>query len=191
MLAQAATKAITQHRIFATEWPFSRKFWGINLLRTKLTSNEFMVKCFPCGDANWEFNYPEDDDLMCTPNMWDKDSELCLLVVKNGGTTNTTIGHANGIFSILLTGPNFTDEWTIMNYDSKSEVFSDDGDSGSVVADICGHIGGMITGGTRKTKSSNLSYATPFWWLLEHIKAKGFPNTHLGVYKEEPLTLVN
>ncbi|KAH9033480.1 hypothetical protein EDB85DRAFT_1849128, partial [Lactarius pseudohatsudake] len=171
-------------------------------LGMKLTSDEFTMKCFPCGDTNWEFNYPEDgllplivtygtiDDLMHTPNMWDKDGEPCLLIIKSGSATNTTIGSANDIFSIIC--DYFQDmtinqtsmeslEWAIINYDSKSEVFSDDGDLGSVIADIYGHIGGMITGGACKTKSSDLTYATPFWWLLKCIKARGFPNTHLGI----------
>lgn len=29
-------------------------------LRTKLAPPEFTVKCFPRGDANWEFKYPID-----------------------------------------------------------------------------------------------------------------------------------
>jgi hypothetical protein len=72
-------------------------------------------------------------------------------------------------------------EWGIINYDSESEVFSEPGDSGSVIADIRGRIGGMLTGGSGKTKSSDMTYATPFWWLLERIKANGFPNAHLNV----------
>ncbi len=166
-------------------------------LGTKLTPDESTVKCFPHGDANWEFEYPGDrllplrgtitDDLMRTPDMWDSDGEPCLLVVKSGNATNTTIGRANGVFSIVR--DYFQDmainqtsmEWGIINYDSKSEVFSEPGDSGSVIADIRGRIGGMLTGSSGKTKSSDMTYATPFWWLLERIKAKGFPDAHLSV----------
>ncbi|KAI0292556.1 hypothetical protein BC826DRAFT_1146247 [Russula brevipes] len=166
-------------------------------LGTKLTPDEFTVKCFPRGDANWEFEYPEDrllplmgvitDDLMHNPDMWDSDDEPCLLVVKTGNATDTTIGRANGVFSIVR--DYFNDmsinqtsmEWGIINYDSKSEVFSEPGDSGAIIADIRGRIGGLLTGGCHKLKSSDMTYATPFWWLLERIKAKGFPNAHLGV----------
>ncbi|KAK0213851.1 hypothetical protein IW262DRAFT_1411917 [Armillaria fumosa] len=166
-------------------------------LGTKLTPEEFTVKCYPRGDANWEFEYPEDrllplmgtitDDLMRTPDMWDSDGERCLLVAKCGNATNTTIGRANGIFSIVrdyyqdMSIHQTSMEWGIINYDSKSEVFSEPGDSGSVIADIRGRIGGMLTGGSGRTKSSDVTYATPFWWLLERIKANGFPNVHLGV----------
>jgi len=73
--------------------------------------DEFMVKCFPCGDANWRFRYPSNrllplvgtitDDLMHHPDMWDSDGEPCLLVIKSSNATGTTIGRANGIFSIV------------------------------------------------------------------------------------------
>ena len=159
--------------------------------------NEFTVKCFPRGDADWEFEYPEDrllplkgvitDDLMHAPDMWDSDHEPPLLVVKRGNATGTTLGHANGIFSIVR--HYFSDmsinqtsmEWGIIKYDSKADVFSEPSDSGSIIADIRGRIGGMLTGGSGKTKSSEMTYATPFWWLLKRIRASGFPNARLGV----------
>ena len=159
--------------------------------------NEFTVKCFPRGGADWEFEYPEDrllplkgiitDNLMRAPDMWDLDGEPCLLVTKRGNATGTTLGRANGIFSIVR--DYFNDmsinqtsmEWGIINYDSKSDVFSEPGDSGSIIADIRGRIGGMLTGGSGKTTTSDMTYATPFWWLLERIQASGFPNAHLGV----------
>ena len=127
------------------------------------------------------------DDLMRTPDMWDLDGKPCLLVVKGGNATNPTIGRANGVFSIVrnyfqdMSINQTSMEWGIINYDSKSEVFSEPGDSGSVIADIRGRIGGMLTGASGKTKSSDMTYATPFWWLLERIKANGFPDAHLGV----------
>ena len=127
------------------------------------------------------------DDSMRTPDMWDLDGEPCLLVVKCGNTTSTTIGRANGVFSIVrdyfqdMSIHQTSMEWGIMNYDSGSGAFSEPGDSGSIIADIRGRIGGMLTGGSGKGESPDITYATPFWWLLERIKANGFPNAHLGV----------
>jgi hypothetical protein len=124
------------------------------------------------------------DELMHNPDMWDLDGEPCLLVVKTGNATRTTIGRANGIFSIVrdyfndISFNQTSMEWGILNYDSKSEVFSEPGDSGSAIADIRGRFGGMLSG---KTTSSDITYATPFWWLLERIRANGFPNAHLNV----------
>ena len=159
--------------------------------------DQFTVKCFTRGDANWEFEYPIDhllplkgvltDDLMRAPDMWDSDGEPCLLVAKRGNATGTTIGRANGPFSIVrvyfmnMSINQTSMEWGIISYDSKSDVFSEPGDSGSIIADIRGRIGGMLTGGSGNTKASDMTYATPFWWLLKRIQASGFPNAHLGV----------
>jgi hypothetical protein len=124
---------------------------------------------------------------MRNPDMWDSDGEPCLLVVKSGNATNTTLGRANGVFSIVreyfidMSINQTSMEWGIINYDSKSEAFSEPGDSGAIIADIRGRIGGMLTGGSGKTESSDLSYATPFWWLFQRVKANGFPNAHLNV----------
>ncbi|TFK68639.1 hypothetical protein BDN72DRAFT_870910 [Pluteus cervinus] len=166
-------------------------------LGTKLSLSEFTAKCYARGDANWVFRYPVDrllpltgtlsPELMRKPDMWDENGEPCLLVVKNGNATGTTIGRANGPFSIVRDYFNDTSihqtsmEWAIINYDSNPGVFSKPGDSGAVIADIRGRIGGMLTGGAGRTTSSDLTYATPFWWLLESIKSNGFPNTHLNV----------
>ncbi|KAF9235843.1 hypothetical protein BU15DRAFT_89406 [Melanogaster broomeanus] len=169
-------------------------------LGTKLTPYEFTFKCFARGDANWEFVYPPDrllplsgtitasDELMHTPDMWDSNGDPCLSVVKSGSATDTTLGRANGVFSIVrvyfidMSVHETSMEWAIINYDSKSEVFSEPGDSGSIIADIHGRIGGMLTGGSGKTDSSDMTYATPFWWLLQRIRANGFPNAHLNVF---------
>ncbi|KDQ61797.1 hypothetical protein JAAARDRAFT_522724 [Jaapia argillacea MUCL 33604] len=80
-------------------------------LGRKLGPGMFTDKCYPRGDDDWEFKYPGrrllplrgtiTDHLMRNPDMWDSDSEPCLLVVKNGNATGTTIGRANGVFSIV------------------------------------------------------------------------------------------
>jgi len=53
-------------------------------------------------------------------------------------------------------------EWVIVNYNSKSDIFSEPGDSGAIIADVCGHVSGLLTSGAGKTKSSNMMYTTPF-----------------------------
>ncbi|KAH9988804.1 hypothetical protein BJV74DRAFT_839146 [Russula compacta] len=58
---------------------------------------------------------------------------------------------------------------------------SEPGNLGSIIADIHGHIGCMLTGGSGKIKTSDMTYATLLWWLLKCIQASGFPNAHLGV----------
>jgi hypothetical protein len=144
----------------------------------KLTLSKFFVKCYSHGDTNWKFKYSKDclltlrgiitGKLMHNSNMWDKVGKPCLLVVKNGNATSTTISHTNSIFSIIY--DYFKDmsinqtsiEWRILNYDSKSEVLSECGNLGLAIANICGHIGGMLTGSFGNTKSFNMTYIMPF-----------------------------
>ncbi|KAG8824813.1 hypothetical protein FRC17_009021, partial [Serendipita sp. 399] len=166
-------------------------------LGTEMRPAEFTRKCFTRGNANWKFTYPKDrllplagtisDQLMRHPDMWDSDNEPCLLVVKSGNATGTTLGRANGVFSIVrkYSLDRSVDQtsmgWAILPYDSKSGAFSAPGDSGSIIADIRGRIGGMLTGSSGNTKSSDVTYATPWFWLLEQIQAtKEFTNVHVA-----------
>lgn len=152
---------------------------------------------FPRVDAVPSFKYPEDGylplrdilskDLMHKPDMLDANGEPCLLVIKNGRATGVTIGRSTGIFSYVRkysknSAPQTSMEWAILPYDTNSGVFSALGDSGSVIADGLGRIGGLLTGGTgnpARMDKLDITYATPFFWLLPRIKANGFPNAHV------------
>jgi hypothetical protein len=100
--------------------------------------------------------------------MWDIDGMACLLVVKCGNATGITLGHGNGIFSIVcqynhdMSLHQTSMKWAILNYNSKSEVFSLPGNLSSMIANINGHINGMLTGSSGKTQSSEITYATSF-----------------------------
>lgn len=69
-------------------------------------------------------------------------------------------------------------EWAILPYDNDSGAFSKGGDSGSMIASGTGEFGGLLTGGSGKTESSDITYATPTFWLCPIIKAQ-FPNANL------------
>lgn len=166
-------------------------------LGTDLTPGLFTEKCFTRGYANWRFKYPSNgllplngvisNELMRAPDMWDINNDPCLLVVKNGNATGTTLGRANSVNSITRvynldgTVAGTSMEWCIVPYDSHSGSFSQPGDSGSIIADIRGRIGGMLTGGAGKTPSSDVTYATPFGLLLDRIKGGKFPNAQVDV----------
>ncbi len=100
------------------------------------------------------------------PDMWVTDGEPCLLVVKAGNTTGTTLGRANGVFSIVrnynidMTVHQTSKEWCIICH-VKSGAFSGPSDSGSIT-DIRGRIGGMLTIGAGNSTSLDTTYATPF-----------------------------
>ena len=148
----------------------------------------------PCSDTPTTFEYPDDrllklqdpmqEDHMCNPDMLDHNGEPCLLVIKNGNSTGVTIGRATGIFSFVRqhfeNGTHVSStEWAILPYDHKSGVFSAPGDSGSIIADGRGRIGGILTSGSGETESSDITYATPLFWLFPRIKGNGFPDAHL------------
>jgi hypothetical protein len=140
------------------------------------------------------FKYPHDrllplqdlisEDLIHKPDMLDRDGEPCLFVIKSGNATGVTIGRANGIFSYVRkyfsnSTHQTSTEWAILPYDNKSGAFSAPGDSGSIIVDGHGRVGGILNGGAGKTASSDITYATPCLWLLQRIKQNGFPHAHL------------
>ena len=142
---------------------------------------------------DFPFEYPIDDHLlrledtipygeMCHSTVYDVPY---LMVIKCGGTTGLTIGCANNLCSYAR--HNYNDdqaktvkEWAILSFDSKSGAFSAKGDSGSVIVDKLGRIGGLITSGTGTTESLDITYATPISFLLKAMEDSGLmnPNIH-------------
>ncbi|KAH8987390.1 hypothetical protein EDB86DRAFT_3065748 [Lactarius hatsudake] len=140
------------------------------------------------------FEYPLDgllpvegviaEDELRRPQMHDADGEPYFMVIKNGSATGTTIGCANGIKSFVR--QHFPDgkhetsmEWAILGHGLRSRGFSAPGDSGAIIVDGEGRIGGLLTGGSGRNESIDVTYATPFYWLLEERIKTRFPNAHL------------
>ena len=158
-------------------------------LGTEINSVEFTERMYPDVRNRTHFKYPTDRllklrgtisiDEMRRPQMVDQNGEKCIMVIKNGSKTGRTIGRANGIFSYtryyLENSPGFiSKEWAILPADKKSGPFSAPGDSGSVVVDGSGRIGGLLTGGGGVTETSDITYATPISFILERLEAFGF-----------------
>jgi hypothetical protein len=159
-------------------------------LCTEIPSDQFTLKMYPRDDGTTTFKYPDNrllplgkilsEERMRDPDMLDHNNEPCLLVIKDGNATGVRIGRATGVFSFVRdedTGEESM-EWAIYNYDSNSGVFSAPGDSGSIVVTGLGDIGGMINGGTGKTETSDVTYATPMFWLWPRVKTH-FPHANL------------
>ncbi|TFK49387.1 hypothetical protein OE88DRAFT_422270 [Heliocybe sulcata] len=159
-------------------------------LGTEIPPHEFTVKMYPGDDEQTTFKYPSDrllglrdiiaEERMCNPDLRDHDNETCLFVIKNGNATGVTIGRATGIFSFVRAdlSSQGSKAWAIYNYDNKSGAFSARGDSGSIIVDGLGRIGGLLTGGAGKTETSDVTYRTPMFWLWPRIK-QHFPHAHL------------
>ena len=158
-----------------------------------ISAAEFTSKMHPHVQARSSFTYPRGglmqlkdivkESELRNPEMCDANGEPCLLVVKNGNKTGVTLGRATGIESFvreyLDNGICTTSmELAIHPFSHKDGAFSAPGDSGSVIADANGRIVGILTGGSGKNDSTDVTYATPYYWVDERIKM-AFPNTYL------------
>ncbi|KAF8270015.1 hypothetical protein EI94DRAFT_854808 [Lactarius quietus] len=155
----------------------------------RLSISEYGNTMFPQPQDRKNYSYPEDGLLqaydfvreaeMRNPQQLDVHGEKCLLVVKNGLTTGTTVGRVNGLESFRRVYGDYgighkSLEIAVLPYDQRHGKFSDAGDSGSVVLDRGGRIVGILTGGSGPTDETNITYVTPYWWVEEQVKAK-FP----------------
>ncbi|KAI1792458.1 hypothetical protein LXA43DRAFT_972582 [Ganoderma leucocontextum] len=133
------------------------------------------------------YRYPRDgllqaygvvqEDEIRDPQHLDVYDEKCLLVVKNGLTTGTTVGRANGLESFTRIYDNYgikrtSIEIAVLPYDKMRGKFSDAGDSGSIVLAGDGRIVGILTGGAGPIDETDITYLTPYWWVDQQIQAK-------------------
>jgi len=142
---------------------------------------------FPQPSDRANYQYPPDgllqaygvvkDDEIRNPQYFDANGEKCLLVVKNGLTTGTTIGRTNGLESFTRIYDEYgikqtSIEIAVLPYDKTHGKFSDLGDSGSIVLARDGRIVGILTGGAGPTNETDITYLTPYWWIEQQIKSK-------------------
>jgi hypothetical protein len=154
-------------------------------LGTRISPEDFTRRMYPNVQNAQSFKYPASrllmlkgtisDKEMRNPTALDQNSDPCLMVIKRGKTTGLTIGRANDIYSYARNyygdKAETSKEWAILPSDSKA--FSDRGDSGSVIVDGLGRIGGLLTGGAGATPSSDITYATPISFLLKRMEHEG------------------
>jgi hypothetical protein len=114
----------------------------------------------------------------------DAGGEPVLIGIKHGATTGTSLCRVNGLESVKRTYPEHgideqdSLEIAVVYYGEGHGRFSEKGDSGSIVLTRDGKILGMLTGGTGPTDEIDVTYVTPFWWLLQLIK-EVYPNAHV------------
>ncbi|OSX68117.1 hypothetical protein POSPLADRAFT_1043258 [Postia placenta MAD-698-R-SB12] len=141
---------------------------------TEIPPHQFTSKMYPRDDGKPTFKYLDDrplqlgdiitEERMRDPDTLNHNNEACLLVIKNGSATGVIIGRATGV-SLFVRDDETGQEsmaWAIYNYDNNSGAFSAPGDSGSIIVDGLGRIGGLLTGGTGKTETSDVT--TPPSW---------------------------
>ena len=140
---------------------------------------------YPQSDSRKTFKYPENRQLriggivtkehLANPDLFDSDGQPCLIVLKDGSTTDLTVERYAGLESFLCDkGGVESIELAIYNYDKKSSPFSAKGDSGSLIFDGLGRMVGLLHSGKSKPglSTAHVAYATPIWWLVGRIRAK-------------------
>ncbi|KAH7890239.1 hypothetical protein F5I97DRAFT_1933636 [Phlebopus sp. FC_14] len=163
---------------------------NVMYLGNKISAADFAFKMHPRPESRATFKYPlgglmqlkdivKESELR-NPTMRDANGEPCLPVVKNG---NTTLGRATGIESFVREYLDYGIRTTSMGiaiypYSYRDGAFSAPGDSGSVIADANGRIVGILTGGSGQTDSTDVTYATPYYWVDARVKTV-FPNAYL------------
>ncbi|KAJ7760931.1 hypothetical protein B0H16DRAFT_1661939 [Mycena metata] len=108
-------------------------------------------------------------------------SSDAIVVLKRGAASDLTLGRANTLVSYVreYTATNeirgTSKEWAILPYSEGSRAFSRPGDSGAVIVDGSGRIGGLLTGGTGRTpkEASDIAYATPIDFIMERMRENG------------------
>ena len=164
------------------------QFYFLSSAAGNLSIADFGNTMYP-QPADQDYQYPQDgllqaydvvqDDEMRKPQHLDVHGEKCLLVIKNGSTTGTTVGRTNGLESFTRTYEEYGIKQTsieiavfVLPYDKMHRKFSDLGDSGSIVLARDGRIVGILTGGAGPTDETDITYLTPYWWVEKEIKAK-------------------
>ncbi|KAK2460790.1 hypothetical protein APHAL10511_007260 [Amanita phalloides] len=144
---------------------------------------------YPLGGGSITFKFPEERKLriegcatkedLANPAEIDSEGQLCLIVGKDGNTTDLTVGRYAGLVSFTLNEVGIESvELGIYNSgDKTAEVFSAKGDSGSLVWHTTNgkaRIVGQLHSGHNKggSTSNHVTYCTPGWYFLDQIKKR-------------------
>lgn len=108
------------------------------------------------------------------PSMRNNKGQPCLVVMKDGNATNFTVGRYTGLEAYIGQNGIESKELAFYNFYHRTETFSANGDSGSLIFDMFGRMVGLLHSGEYRggTASTHVTYATPAWWLVERIKSK-------------------
>ncbi|TFK68839.1 hypothetical protein BDN72DRAFT_768770 [Pluteus cervinus] len=168
------------------EAKFKAQFKGnVVDLGTAIADYQLTGMMYPQDGSKITFKYPDDrqlrirgivtQELLAKPDLYDQDGLPCLIVLKDGCSTDLTIGRYAGLESFL--GDEYgieSLELAIYNHNKNSNPFSSKGDSGSLIFDGLGRMVGLLHSGVYKRGSTtaHVTYATPAWWLIRRIKAR-------------------
>ena len=136
---------------------------------------------YPQSNGRAVFKFPANRQLringcvtrerLAAPDCYDSSGKPCLIVMKDGNTTDLTVGRYAGLEAYLCDELGVESiELAIYNYNRQSGPFSAKGDSGSLIFDGEGHMVGILHSGMPKGASNHVTYGTPAWWIIEQLK---------------------
>ncbi|KZV67002.1 hypothetical protein PENSPDRAFT_636316 [Peniophora sp. CONT] len=156
-------------------------------LGTKFTPEQLTAMLDPQSTGWTVFEYPTNRQLKITGWLTDQQlhtpegrsdsyGEPCRIVMKNGNTTDLTVGRCAGLEAYVCDEFDVESiELAIYNYDTWSSSFSEKGDSGSLIVDGQGRMVGILHSGMPREGSNHVTFATPAWWAIEQLK-KQYPH---------------
>ena len=155
---------------------------------TKYTPGELTNKFYPRNNSRTVFKYPTQRKLringcvtrevLDNPDCFDSDNKPCLVVMKDGNTTDLTVGRYSGTEAYVCDELGIESiELAIYNYEKESGDFAAKGDSGSLVFDGLGRMVGIIHSGIVRD-STLVAFATPAWFVVQKLKTK-YPHADL------------
>ncbi|KAI9432395.1 hypothetical protein H4582DRAFT_1111952 [Lactarius indigo] len=161
-------------------------------LGPEISQVKFRNLMYDWFDAAHEFEYPYEglfklqgilsDEEIRKPDKKTLEGDPNRRVIKRGSKTLTTVGGLSGYLSHVRryfpTGEINSTEVAVHPYSNESGPFSWGGDSGSIIVDVVGRYVALLTGGTGKIGSSDITFGTPMFWLWTLILAK-FPGANL------------
>jgi hypothetical protein len=102
--------------------------------------------------------------LLANPDTFDSNGEPCIVVMKDGNTSDLTVGRYAGLETYTCDKLGVESvELAIYNYDKQSGPFSAKGDTGSLVFDGQGRVVGILRSGTVKSGNNHVTYGLPAW----------------------------
>jgi hypothetical protein len=150
----------------------------------EISPGNFKKSMYDPFDAPQESVYPPEglfeprgiltqEEIRTPDNKTLQEDRMCR-VIKHGFTTPTTVGGLSGFLSHVRQyfPRGHLDSVEVAIHNNDSGPFSRGGDSGSVVVDALGRFVALLTGGTGKTDSSDITFGTPMHWLWPLILEK-------------------
>jgi hypothetical protein len=166
---------------------------SLSLLGPEISESQLKSLIYVRDDVPSNFQYPDNGllflrgiltiDQLNNPTNLNLQGDRVRRVIKRGLTTNTTVGTLSRFISFVRkyfpTGNQESLEVAILPHEETSGTFSRRGDSGSIIVSTTGEFVALLTGGNNKgTDASDITYATPFEWVWELIRAK-YPGANL------------